>query len=77
VRHTPHQVKPYLSRDQYRLYNLIWKRFVASQMAAAVYDTVSVDIMAGAAKTRRLPERPYLFRASGSTLRFPGFLALV
>jgi DNA topoisomerase I len=75
VRHTPHQVKPYLSRDQYRLYNLIWKRFVASQMAAAVYDTVSVDIMAGAADMP-IAKRPYLFRASGSTLRFPGFLAL-
>jgi DNA topoisomerase I len=75
VRHTPHQVKPYLSRDQYRLYNLIWKRFVASQMAAAVYDTVSVDIIAGSEEIP-LPERPYLFRSSGSTLRFPGFLAL-
>ncbi len=75
VRHTPHQVKPYLSRDQYRLYNLIWKRFVASQMEAALYDTVSVDIMAGPAATP-VDKRPYLFRASGSTLRFPGFLAL-
>lgn len=75
VRHTPQQVKPYLSRDQYRLYNLIWKRFVASQMAAAVYDTVSVDITAGDVQTP-VERRPYLFRASGSTLRFRGFLAL-
>ncbi|MDT8306018.1 MAG: type I DNA topoisomerase [Anaerolineae bacterium] len=75
VRHTPQHVKPYLSRDQYRLYNLIWKRFVASQMAAALYDTISVDIIAGDEQTP-LEKRPYLFRASGSTLRFPGFLAL-
>lgn len=75
VRRTPHSVKEYLSRDQYRLYNLVWKRFVASQMKSALYDTVSVDIMAGEASVPAA-KRPYLFRASGSTLRFAGFLAL-
>jgi DNA topoisomerase-1 len=75
VAHTPASVKKYLNRDQFRLYNLIWKRFVASQMANAIYDTVSVDIYAGEAKSK-VTERPYLFRAAGSTLRFPGFLAL-
>jgi len=75
VRRTPHSVKEYLSRDQYRLYNLIWKCFVASQMENALYDTVSVDIMAGEASVPAA-RRPYLFRASGSTLRFAGFLAL-
>ncbi len=75
VPRTPQQMKPYLSRDQHRLYKLIWERFVASQMAPAIYDTVSVDIHAGDAALK-LSRRPYLFRASGSTLRFAGFLAL-
>ena len=75
VRRTPESIKQHLSRDQYRLYELIWKRFVASQMSNAVYDTVSVDIHAGEARTP-ISERPYLFRATGSTLRFPGFLVL-
>ncbi len=72
VRRTPDVVKPYLDSGQYRLYDLIWRRFVASQMAAAVYDTMSVEIEAGEAEG----ERPYLFRAAGSTLRFPGFLVV-
>lgn len=66
VRRTPEQVKPYLRRDQYRLYRLIWERFVASQMAPAVLDTVTVNIAAGR----------YIFRASGSTLRFAGFMSV-
>lgn len=75
VMRTPKTVKQYLKRDQYRLYQLIWKRFVASQMSNAVYDTVSVDIYAGEADVN-VQERPYLFRATGSTLRFAGFLVL-
>jgi DNA topoisomerase-1 len=71
----PARVKKHLSKDQFRLYELIWLRFVASQMAPAIYDTVSVDIMAGD-KTVAPEDRPYLFRAAGSTLRFAGFLAL-
>lgn len=75
VLRTPARVKKYLSKDQFRLYELIWLRFVASQMSPAIYDTVSVDIMAGDRQVA--PEkRPYLFRAAGSTLRFAGFLAL-
>ncbi|MDH4138938.1 MAG: type I DNA topoisomerase, partial [Anaerolineae bacterium] len=46
VRREPKAIKKYLSRDQYRLYNLIWQRFVASQMAPAIFDTMSVDIAA-------------------------------
>lgn len=72
VRRTPEQVRPYLDNDQYRLYRLIWQRFVASQMAHAVYDTLTVEVEAG-------PDagpRPYLFRATGSSIRFPGFLAV-
>jgi DNA topoisomerase I len=63
---TPEVVKPYLSADLFKLYQLIWRRFVASFMAPAVFDTVRVSIGAGA----------FLFRASGSTLRFEGFYAV-
>jgi DNA topoisomerase-1 len=66
VRRTPEQVAPFLTRDQARLYRLIWERFVASQMAPAVLDTVSVDLAAGA----------HLFRATGATVKFPGFMVL-
>jgi DNA topoisomerase-1 len=70
---TPQSLKPYLDRNQYRLYSLIWKRFVASQMSPAVYDTIAVEILAGLPDVE---EKPYLFRASGSSLRFKGFLAV-
>ena len=62
----PVKIKKSLSNDQYRLYKLIWDRFVASQMENALYDTVNADIQAG----------NYLFKASGSTLKFAGFTAL-
>ena len=61
--HTPESIKPYLSRDQYRLYKLIWERFIASQMTPAVYDTIQVDINAG----------DYTFRANSSQLKFLGY----
>ncbi len=64
---TPQALKDSLSRDQLRLYKLIWERFVASQMTPAVYDTVSVKINADSGHT---------FRASGSRMVFPGFLAV-
>jgi DNA topoisomerase-1 len=75
---TPKSLKPYLDRNQYRLYQLIWRRFVASQMAPAVYDTISVEILAGLPSSTPMgeEEKPYLFRASGSSLRFKGFLAV-
>src|SRR5436305_241250 len=63
---TPQVAKPYLTADQFKLYNLIWRRFVASFMAAAVFDTVRVDIGA----------KQYVFRATGSNLKFPGFYAV-
>ncbi len=75
VYRSPKKMKQFLSRDQYRLYRLIWERFVASQMASAIYDTVSADVWAGDEK-QALTKRPYLFRATGSTLRFAGFLTL-
>jgi DNA topoisomerase-1 len=71
---TPSSLKKVLNRDQYRLYELIWRRFVSSQMARAVYDTIAAEILAGLDEDTE--KRPYLFRASGSTLRFPGFLIL-
>ncbi|MDR6883847.1 type I DNA topoisomerase [Bacillus sp. 3255] len=60
----PEQVKEYLSRDQYRLYKLVWERFVASQMASAILDTMTIDLTAG----------DTLFRANGSKMKFPGFM---
>jgi DNA topoisomerase-1 len=66
----PKALKKYLSRDQYRLYNLIWMRFVASQMSSAVYDTVSVEVSGEA------PIHKYLLKATGSSIRFPGFMIL-
>jgi DNA topoisomerase-1 len=75
VYRSPKKMKKFLKRDQYRLYQLIWERFVASQMENALYDTVSADIWAGDVAVA-VEERPYLFRSSGSTLRFAGFLML-
>ncbi len=60
----PETVKPFMSRDQFRLYKLVWERFMASQMASAIMDTLSVDIEAGET----------IFRAAGSKVRFPGFM---
>jgi DNA topoisomerase-1 len=63
---TPAVVKNYLSADQFKLYNLIWRRFVASFMTPAIFDTVRVDIAA----------KQYVFRATGSNLKFQGFYAV-
>jgi DNA topoisomerase I len=72
VMREPDRVKEFLSRDQYRLYQLVWQRFVASQMSNAIYNTLRVDILAGRSAT----DTPYTFRVSGSTVQFLGFLAL-
>jgi DNA topoisomerase-1 len=66
VDHDPERLARHLTRDQLALYRLIWGRFLASQMRAALYDTMTVDVTAG----------DYLFRAQGSTLRAPGFMAV-
>ncbi len=63
----PEKVKPYLEPAMFKLYQLIWQRFVASQMEAAVYDTLSVEVTGAG-------DRNYLFRAAGSSVKFPGFL---
>jgi DNA topoisomerase-1 len=67
---TPKAVKEFLTRDQYRLYQMIWQRFIASQMKAAVYDTLSV-IVIGLSEAHK-----YRLRASGSAVRFLGYLAV-
>ena len=61
---TPAKIKDSLSRDQFRLYQLIWRRFTASRMAAAVYETTNVKLDAG----------EYRFTAAASKVKFPGFL---
>ncbi|MGH8556968.1 MAG: type I DNA topoisomerase [Methylococcales bacterium] len=61
----PESIKQHVSKDQYRLYDLIWKRTIACQMSHATIDTVSVDLTAGFGN---------IFRASGSTIRYPGFM---
>src|SRR2546421_7223242 len=63
---TPQVVRAHLTPDQFKLYNLVWRRFVASFMTPAVFDTVRVDIVAA----------QYVFRATGSHLKFPGFYAV-
>jgi DNA topoisomerase-1 len=61
---TPNTVKNHLSRDQFRLYKLIWERFIASQMASAILDTVRIDLV----------NNNVTFRANGSVVKFPGFM---
>ncbi len=68
IARTPANLRGHLTPDQFRLYEMIWKRAVASQMTQAQFDTVKVDISVGDEKT--------LFRANGQTLVFPGFIAV-
>ncbi|MFA6502515.1 MAG: type I DNA topoisomerase, partial [Parachlamydiales bacterium] len=63
----PEEIEQYLSSDQFKLYSLIWKRFIASQMQPAVYDTVSCDIST---------DKKILLRATGSNIKFDGFLKI-
>src|SRR5215211_3362501 len=70
VERDPEQLKDYLEPAMYKLYRLIWQRFVASQMEAAVYDTLQVEV------TGKTNEHSYLLRASGSTVKFAGFLVV-
>ena len=64
---TPVELKKFLSSDQFKLYDLIWKRTVACQMAEALLDQTSVDINAG---------KGFRFRVAGTVIRFPGFMKL-
>ncbi len=67
LNHPPEKIKNYLTKDQYVLYDLIWKRFIASQMNPAVYDTITADIET---------DVDMELRVTGSLLKFPGFLAI-
>ena len=69
----PDQLSPFLSPAQLKLYELIWKRMVASQMSAALYDTTNVEIEAS--NTENQPQG-YLLKASSSVVKFPGFIAV-
>jgi len=64
--YAPQAIKKYLSPDEFRLYQLIWNRFVASQMAAALFDVTTIDILCG----------PYTFRAQGKVMKFRGYTIL-
>lgn len=66
VERTPESLRPHLTPEQYQLYDLIWKRFVASQMNPAILDVTTIDIAAG----------HYLFRATGSIIKFKGFMVV-
>src|SRR5262249_26017050 len=66
VHRSPEEIRSFLNPDEYKLYKLIWQRFVASQMKSALFDQTSVDVLAD----------KYLFRATGSVLKFDGFLAV-
>lgn len=71
----PASIEKYLSKDQFKLYQLIWQRFVASQMVPAVYDMISVVIKNQAQKLD-LNARVFTLKSTGSKLKFPGFMAV-
>jgi len=66
IDHSPETIKDYLNKDQYKLYKMIWSRFMGSQMKEALYNTLNVKILNG----------EYVFRSTGSQLLFPGFLKI-
>jgi len=72
IQREPSLIKPYLTAVQFKLYQLIWQRMVASQMSAALFDNTTVDIEAKCLDSKAR----YLFRASSSVIRFPGFMIL-
>lgn len=72
VHREPESVRPFLTPDQFKLYELIWRRMVASQMAAAVLDVVTVEVEAKGENV----DKGYLFRTTSYTVKFPGFLSL-
>ena len=68
IERTPQSLKPYLSEQQFRLYEIIWKRTLACQMSPAVFDAVSIDLEVGQGES--------VFRATGQTLKFAGFMTV-
>ncbi|MBE0430498.1 MAG: type I DNA topoisomerase [Dehalococcoidia bacterium] len=75
IHRQPDQVKPFLNSAQFKLYDLIWKRMVASQMAAALFDTTNVEVEARTAAGKKKAQG-YLLKASSSVVKFPGFMAV-
>ncbi len=74
---TPESVKPFLTSQQFRVYQLVWQRFIASQMRPALLDQTGVDVAAGQpGEISDLEHPPFTFRATGSVVRFPGFMAV-
>lgn len=72
IHREPAQIRSYLKPEQFKLYELIWKRMVASQMAAAVFNNTTIDIEAKCAASRK----DYLLRSTSSVMKFPGFISL-
>ena len=72
----PDELRKFLSPDQFKLYQLIWQRFMASQMAPAVFDTTTLDFDIAIGRQPDIGRHGYLFRATGSVVKFQGFLAL-
>jgi DNA topoisomerase-1 len=72
----PDEVRKYLSPDQFKLYQLVWQRFMGSQMAPAVFDTTTLDFDIEIGPQPQIGRHSYLFRATGSVVKFQGFLAL-
>jgi len=69
----PESIKQYLNSEQYQLYRLIWRRFIASQMSPALVEQTTVDVLARPISTQK---EPYYFRATGERIVFPGFIAV-
>jgi len=69
----PSEIKKYLNKDQFALYELIWKRTIASQMSAAIYDTITVDVKAENLNDNK---KSYLLQTKSSSINFPGFMIL-
>jgi DNA topoisomerase I len=72
----PEDIRRYLSPDQFKLYQLVWQRFMASQMAPAVFDTTTLDFDIPSSAQPDIGRRSYLFRSTGSIVKFQGFLVL-
>ncbi|MFC1951623.1 type I DNA topoisomerase [Chloroflexota bacterium] len=72
TRREPHLIKPYLNTNQFKIYELIWQRMVASQMSAALFDNTTVEIKAKCSASKT----DYLLRVSTSVISFPGFITL-
>ncbi len=77
IHREPVQIKPFLNSDQLKLYELIWKRMVASQMASALYDTTNIEIQASNVTVNKAKQpQGYLLKATSSVVKFPGFMTV-